>query len=163
MTGPDTEIAALPDAEMVISLLLVAVFWVAFFCWLTVVGWAIQRRKEREAYYRHETEKRLVDKAEATPEAVLRLRKEEERARWLRRREGLKLGGLITGALGAGVVVSLRFVDTDRLSVSSIGWIPLAVGVVVLLYAYVLYPRFTDLRDNIPLLPSDERRDGKHD
>lgn len=163
MTGPNAEIAAAPDAEMTVSLLLVAVFWVAFFCWLTVIGWAIQRRKEREAYYRHETERRLVDKAEATAEEVVRLRNEEERARWLRRREGLKLGGLITGALGVGIVVSLRFIDTDRLAVSPIGWIPLVVGAVVLLYAYVLCPRFADPRENIPLLPSDERGDSKQD
>ena len=123
-----------------------------------MVGWAIQRRKEREAYYWHETEKRLVDKGEVTAEQLLRLRSEEERVRWLRRREGLKLGGLITAVAGIGIVVALRFVDTGELSISPIGWIPLGIGAVLLLYTYVLYPDFTIRGSGIPLTPSDERR-----
>jgi hypothetical protein len=140
------------------AFLLVGVFWVAFFSWVTVVGWAIQRRKEREAYYRHETEKRLVDKSGVSAEQLLGLRNEEERIRWLRRREGLKLGGLVTLAAGIGIVVALRFVDTGELSISVTGWIPLGIGVVLLLYTYVLYPTSPSLGGGIPSIPSDERR-----
>ena len=147
----------------IVAFVVVAVFWAALFCWLTVVGWATQRRKEREAYYRHETEKRLVDKGEVSAEQLLRLRTEEERVRWLRRREGLKLGGLITTAAGIGIVVALRFVDTGELSISAIGWIPLGIGVVLLLYTYVLYPDFTSLGDGIPSIPSDARRADEQD
>jgi hypothetical protein len=141
----------------------VAVTWLAFFSWLAVVGWAIQRRKEREAYYRHETEKKLLERGDASAEQFLQLRREEERTRWLRRREGLKLGGLITTALGIGILVGLRFVDTGTLSLSAVGWIPLAIGLVLLLYAYVLYPEPPSLGRGAPPVPSggggDDRRD----
>ena len=147
----------------IVAFAVVALFWAALFCWLTVVGWATQRRKEREAYYRHEVEKRLVDKGEVSAEQLLYFRTEEERIRWLRRREGLKLGGLITAAAGIGVVVALRFVDAGELSISPIGWIPLGVGVVLLLYAYVLYPDFTIRGSSIRLPPSDERRGNAQD
>ena len=156
------ETAAAAGSE-IFAFLVVGVVWVAFFSWLTVVGWAIQRRKEREAYYRHETEKRLVDKGEVSTEQLLRLRNEEEHVRWIRRREGLKLGGLITAAAGIGLVVALRFVDTGGLTISAMGWIPLGIGVVLLLYTYVLYPTSPSLGGGIPSIPSDERRADEQD
>jgi len=158
--GGETAAAAGTD---IIAIVVVAVFWVALFCWMTVVGWAIQRRKEREAYYRHETEKRLVDKGEFSAEQFLILRNEEERVRWLRRREGLKLGGLITAAAGIGIVVALRFIDTGELSISAMGWIPLGIGVVLLLYTYVLYPTSPSLGGGSPSIPSDKRRADEQD
>ena len=142
--------------------ILVGVFWVAFFAWVSVVGWAIQRRKEREAYYRHETERRLVDKGVVTAEQLLGLRSAEQRVGWLRRREGLKLGGLITAAAGIGIVVGLRFVETAQFSASALGWIPLCVGLVILLYAYVLCPKDTKPGSAAFPSPSGERADDRH-
>ena len=154
--------AASGGSTDVVAILVVAVVWVAFFSWMAVVGWAIQRRKEREAYYRHETEKRLVDKGEVTAEQLLGLRSAEERVRWLRRREGLKLGGLITAAAGIGIVVGLRFVETAQFSASALGWIPLCVGLVILLYAYVLCPKDTKPGSAAFPSPSGERADDRH-
>ena len=146
----------------VAGFVMIGVVWIAFFTWLAVIGWAIQRRKERVAYYRQETEKKLIDKGTMTADQILRLRSEDERAQWLRRREGLRLGGLITAALGVGVLVCLEFIDTGEVSVTSIGWVPLAIGVVLLLYAYVLCPKFTEPdRDALPPSPS-EQRDNQH-
>jgi hypothetical protein len=128
------------------ALIVIAITYVALFSWLAITGWARQRRLEREAFYRSETERRLVEKGEGV-EQILRLHRETACARWLRRREGLKLGGLITAAIGAGVVIALRFIDTNGVSISSLGWIPLGVGAVVLIYAYALYPKDTDPRE----------------
>ena len=155
--------AAAGGSSEIVAYVVVAAFWVALFCWATVVGWAIQRRKEREAYYRYETERRLVDKGGFSAEQLLRLRNEEERVRWLRRREGLKLGGLITAAAGVGIVVALRFIDTGDLLISAMGWIPLGIGVVLLLYTYVLYPTFPSLGVGSPSIPSEERRADEQD
>ncbi|MHC4698272.1 MAG: hypothetical protein ACYTFA_16190 [Planctomycetota bacterium] len=145
------------------AFLLVGAVWTGFFSWMTVVGWAIQRRKEREAYYRHETEKRLVDKGEVSVEQLIELRREEDRTRWVRRCEGLKLGGLITTALGIGIVVCLPFLDPGEPSISTMGWIPIGIGVVLLLYAYVLYPTFPSLAGGIPSTASDERGPDQQD
>lgn len=160
--GVETAAAAGGDGN-VAAMLVVAVVWVACFSWLAVVGWAIQRRKEREAYYRHETEKRLLEKGEAGATQILRLRHEEERTRWLRRREGLRLGGVITTALGISLLVGLQFIDTGELSLAGTGGIPLIIGLALLLYAYVFYPKFTEFDSDTLPLSSDERGGDQHD
>ncbi len=157
MMGPETEIVAAGIGEAMTAMLVSGVVYVALFSWLAVVGWARQRRLEREACYRHETEKKLVESGQATTDQIFMFRVEEERNRWLRRREGLRLGGFITAALGVGLVVGLRFVDTNELAVSMIGWIPFSIGAVMLLYTFVLYPRFTASSGTVPPGRPDDR------
>jgi hypothetical protein len=158
--GAETEIAASGGAELIISFVVIGVFYVALFSWLTMIDWARQRRMEREAYYRHETEKKLIETGEQSAELILSLRKEVEYARWLQRREGLKLGGLITTAIGVGIFAALRFIDTGGFSVEAIGLVPLAIGIVLLLYSYALYPRLTDQRGDRDRLPPGNERHG---
>jgi hypothetical protein len=138
-----------------IALIVVAVIYVALFCWLAVVGWARHRRLEREAFYRHETEKLLLDSGEEGARQIFGLRRQEEHGRWLRRREGLKLGGVITTSLGAGILVGLQFIDMGDISLAGAGGIPLIIGIALLLYAYPLYPKSTILDADIepPSLP----------
>ncbi|UCF32419.1 MAG: hypothetical protein JSV78_08780 [Phycisphaerales bacterium] len=164
MMGAGSETVAAESVGKAVALYgCVGLTWLAFFSWLAVVGWAIQRRKEREAFYRHETEKRLLEQGDASAEQFLQLRREEERTRWLRRREGLKVGGLITGAIGLGILLGLRFVDTGALSFSAVGWIPLGIGLVLVLYAYVLYPESPSLGRGAPPAPSGGETDDRHD
>ena len=56
-----------------------------------------------------------------------------------RRREGLKLGGVVTIAVGLGLIIYLRAVEGGRDSL--VGVIPCFVGLVLLLYAYVMSPK----------------------
>jgi len=142
-------------ATDIVAIIVVAIFWLALFCWLTVVGWAKQRRKEREAFYRHETEKKLVDTGGASVDQLLKLRYDEDCKRWALRREGLKLGGLITAAAGLGLVLAPPLLKTGKLSISALGWIPLGIGVALLLYAYLLYPQFSGELGGMPPTPSD--------
>ncbi len=128
-----------PDAAESAIFLMAGVFYVALFAWLAVTGWAAQRRREREAFYRGETERGLVEQGKLTPECLLAMRREEELARLRRRREALKLGGWICAALGAGLHLGLRFVE-DK-AVYQIGWVPLTLGMALLLYAHLLYPK----------------------
>ncbi len=160
--GGETAAAAGGNSDIV-AIVVVAAFWVVFFSWATVVGWAIQRRKEREAYYRHETEKRLVDKGGVSAEQLLGLRIEEERIRWLRRREGLKLGGLITTALGIGLLAAFQFVDMGRLSLAGTAGIPLIIGLALLLYVYALCPDYTQPDTETLPPPPDKRSGGQND
>ncbi len=144
--GPGSETTAASGANSdIVAFIVAGAFWVALFCWLTVVGWARNRRMEREAYYRHETERRLLERGDAGANEILRLRRAEARARWLRRREGLRLTGVITAVLGAGILVGLQFVDTGDPLLSGAGGIPLIIGSALLLYAYVLYPKLEEL------------------
>lgn len=162
--SPGGDFAVAPGTSVdTIPVLVVGVIWIALFCWLAVVGWAKHRRGEREAYYQYETEKRLLDKGEEGATQILRLRHQKERARWLQRREGLRLGGAVTTTLGVGILIGLQFVDTGDLSLEGAGGIPLIIGLALLLYAYVLYPKLTELDiDTLPR-PSDRGRDDLSD
>lgn len=164
LTGAETDAAGLSeDATTTMALIAVAVIYVALFCWLAVVGWAKHRRLEREAYYRHETEKRLLEKGEAGARQILSLRNEEERTRWLRRREGFKVAGLITTALGAAILVSLQIIDTGEYSLAGAGGFPLIIGFTLLLYAYLLYPKPLNLDLDGSSDPSVDETDMRHD
>ena len=112
---------------------------VALFTYLSVVGFAAQRRREREAYYRHEVELKLAERGELTPDRLAQLRQTEDQDRWRRRREALKLAGLVTAACGAGMLLALRGTGDD--APRGVGWIPLLIGAFLLLYVYVLGAR----------------------
>jgi hypothetical protein len=104
---------------------------------VAVVSWADIRRKEREAYYRHETMKKV---AEMPGEGGLALLREEARNNARRRRENIKLGGLITLGVGIGLMIFLRAIDSGQ-PVHLVGLIPLFVGVALLMHCYVLAPK----------------------
>jgi hypothetical protein len=161
-TGTEVDAAgSSEDITAAIAVAVVAIIYVALFCWLAVIGWAKHRRMEREAYYRHETEKKLIEKGEAGSWQILRLRDEEERTRWLRRREGFKVAGLVTTALGAGILVGLQMIDIGEYSFAGAGGIPLIIGAALLLYAYVLYPKYMSLDIESISPPSEENQNSR--
>jgi hypothetical protein len=112
---------------------------VALFSFLAVAVWSDNRRREREAYYKNEQLKQFpeMQRDETVSVAVLR---EEERIALRRTREGIRLGGLITTAVGIGVIVFLRELLNDR-PVYLAGLIVLLVGVALLAYGYILAPK----------------------
>jgi hypothetical protein len=104
---------------------------------ITVVSWADVRRREREAYYKHETMKKI---SEMPGESGLALLREDERNTMRRRRENIRLGGLVTAAAGIGVMIFLYALQPAR-PVYLTGLIALLVGLALLSYAYVLAPK----------------------
>ena len=113
---------------------------IALFSFLTVNGWADARRKEREAYYRGETLKKIAESSGEAAKSALEMLREQEIFAARRRIEGLKLGGLITTAVGVGVMVllsGLRVAEPVYLT----GVIPLLVGLALLVYAFLLAPK----------------------
>ncbi len=119
-----------------------AFVYFAMFAWLTISGWSRQRRKERESFYRHEVEKKIVEAGGVTTEQLAELRRDEDHRRWIQRREGLKLAGLIITALGIALLVAMRFLNEDK-PVYHVAWIPIAIGAVMLVYVYLLCPKST--------------------
>ena len=81
---------------------------VAVFSFVGVAAWSDSRRKEREAYYKSETLKKLAEAQGTGASSAVELVKEEERIALRRRLEGQKLGGLITVAVGVGLMVFLK-------------------------------------------------------
>lgn len=165
LTGSEIDAVTSSDENVVpIAIGVVAIIYVALFCWLSVIGWAKHRRMEREAYYRHETEKQLIEKGAAGARQILGLRREEEQSRWLRRREGCKVTGLITAALGAGLLVGLQMIDTGEVSIAGMAAIPLIIGAALLIYAYMLYPKYPNFTTDVSMSQiSDTRTKRKND
>ena len=117
---------------------LVGVFGaVAVFSWLAVASWSDSRRKEREAYYRSETLKRIAETQGTGAAAALEVLREEDRIARRRRQEGQRLGGLVTVSVGIGVIVLLRAIEKTE-PVYLAGLIPLFVGAALLVYSYLL-------------------------
>ena len=115
---------------------------IALFSFIAVATWAGERRREREAYYRSETLKRVAESQAAGGGSALEFLREEEKMAMRRRREGQKLGGLITMAVGVGMMIFLRGLpDADAHFVYLVGLIPLLIGIALLVYAYFLAPR----------------------
>jgi len=113
---------------------------IALFSFLAVTTWSEARRKEREAYYTSETLKKIAESSGEGAKSALELLREQERNLVRRRREGMKLGGLITVAVGIGVMVLLRGILHDEPFYLS-GLIPLLIGLAFLLYAFWLAPQ----------------------
>lgn len=126
--------------EDTVALFVPIVTMIALFSFLAVASWTTARRKEREAYYKSETLKKLAEMQGNTGGSVLDFLREDEQIASRRRIEGQKLGGLINVAVGIGLMIFLARLVENK-AVYLVGLIPLLVGVALLTYAYVLTPR----------------------
>jgi ferric-dicitrate binding protein FerR (iron transport regulator) len=106
-----------------------AVGAVALFSMIAVTTWSEARRKEREAYYKADMLKKLAEAPAPGAGAALELMREEARLGAERTRQGLRIGGLITGAAGLGVLIFLRVLLGGDEGVYLCGLIPLFVGI----------------------------------
>jgi hypothetical protein len=113
---------------------------IALFSFLAVASWSDARRRERETYYKSETLKKIAESSGEGARAAIELMREQEKNSVKRRLEGMKLGGLITAAVGVGVMVLLRGLDHDE-PVYLAGLIPLLIGLALLLYVLLLAPK----------------------
>ena len=120
--------------------LFLSVLILAVFSFLSVAVWSDNRRKEREAYYRCEALKRI---AEGTGGAVaVDCLREQERIEARKRRERMRVGGLVTTAVSVPFTVFVYVVTMpNRPGAWTLGLIPLCAGLALLAYGYLLAPR----------------------
>jgi hypothetical protein len=111
----------------------------ALFTFLAVASWAEERRKEREAYYRYEFRKNLVEAGKMNAEDVRSLMEYENESELYRRRTGSLVAGFVLTGVGVGMMLGLRWIDPN---VALVGWIPLMIGIALLAYAVFVAPRF---------------------
>ncbi len=112
---------------------------VVVFAFTGVVHWVDSQRKEREAYYRADTLKRLGEASGEGAKSAIDLLREQDRLKRINAREGLKIGGLITVAVGASLCIFLHAVASSASgSPWLVGLIPGFVGVAMLVYVYFL-------------------------
>jgi hypothetical protein len=112
-----------------------------FGIFIPTVTWLDSRRKEREAFYKAETFRRLTESSSEGAKSAIEMLREESRLERQKRREGMKLGGLICVAVGAAMVIFLRVQTArDPSAPYLVGLIPVFVGVALLVYVYFMSP-----------------------
>jgi hypothetical protein len=116
---------------------------IALFSFLAVASWSDARRKEREAYYRSDALKKIAESSSEGAKSAVEYLREQEVIASRKRIEGMKVGGLITAAVGVGTMFFLHAVahDPGDEGVYLLGVIPLLIGVALMVYAFVLAPK----------------------
>ena len=111
---------------------------VAVFTFLAVNSWADARRKERETYYRYEFRKTLVDAGQMKADDVRDLMRYEEESTQARMRQSAILAGFVLVGVGVGMLFGLSWIDEG---IWKVGFIPLGIGVAIMVYALTIAPR----------------------
>jgi hypothetical protein len=118
-----------------IAVMIPIVLCVATFSFLSITTWVGGKKKEREAFYKSETLRRITEGAGDGAKQAMEMLREESRLERLKKREGIKLGGLICVAAGAGISVLL---GVHHALAATVGLIPGLIGVAMLVYVYKL-------------------------
>jgi hypothetical protein len=103
---------------------------------LPITTWLESRRKEREAFYKADTLRRVSEASGDAGKSAIEFLREQNRIVQLKTIEGLKIGGLIMTAIGAGTVALLWVLAGPTVSVC--GLVPLLMGLAMLAYVYFL-------------------------
>ena len=111
-----------------------------FVVFIPLTSWIESQRREREAFYKAETIRRLAEAPGDGARAAIELMREQDRMGRARKREGMKIGGLINVGVGVGLMIFLHALVTDA-PVYLCGLIPGLIGVALLTYALVLAPK----------------------
>lgn len=127
-----------------ILVVLISLVLVCVFSFLAVASWSKARLRERQAFYKSETIRKIAESQGGS--AALEYLRENDHNAARQRREGQRVAGLVTLAVGVGVMIFLRRVpiSPDSGSDSSaylVGLIPVLVGVALLIYSYLLAPK----------------------
>jgi hypothetical protein len=110
-----------------------------FVVFIPLVTWIDSRRKEREAFYKADTMRRLTESSGEGAKAAIELMREEERFKRIKTLEGLKVGGIINLGVGIGLIIFLRaLLGAGQGSPFLCGLIPGFIGIGMLVYAFFL-------------------------
>ena len=127
---------------MLIPIIGVCIPIVAIISTFVMIIFAIRfgtQRKEREAFYRAESLRRLTESSGEGAKAAIELLKEEDRLNRIKSREGMKIGGLVCVGVGAAMVIFLWAMSkTDPGAPYLVGLIPGFVGVALLVYVFFM-------------------------
>ena len=111
-----------------------------FVVFIPLTSWIDSQRKEREAFYKAETMRRLAESSGDSAKAAIELLREQSRQEQMKKREGLKIGGLINLAVGIALMIFLHALVRDE-PVYLCGLIPGLIGAALLTYALLLAPK----------------------
>jgi hypothetical protein len=137
MTGLAAELSRLILDGL--PLLIPIVGSVGLFAFLAVASWADSRRREREAFFRHELLKKLSENPGGEAQRVLDLMRQEEIDKLERQRNAIRLGGWVTVGVGTGLGVMLSQLAPG--GVWAVGALPALIGLALVLHASTSGPR----------------------
>ena len=109
---------------------------VSAFTFITIMAWLGNRQKEREAFYKAETLRRVTESSGEGAKAAVDLLREDERIRRIKSREGLKISALINIGVGLGMVFGLSQLIGQKVALA--GLVPAFIGAAMLIYIYLL-------------------------
>jgi hypothetical protein len=107
-----------------------------FAVFLPITTWLESQRKEREAFYKAETLRRMSEASGDGAKASIEYMREQSRIVRLHTLEGLKIGGLIMTGIGIGVGILLWVLAGHN--VAACGAVPFMIGVAMLAYVFFL-------------------------
>jgi uncharacterized membrane protein YozB (DUF420 family) len=132
---------------MILMFLFLSVVIVSVFSFTSIAVWTEARRKEREAYYKAESLRRVAEIPGEGAKYMIEMMREEERIRQDRERlqelkkvEGMKVGGLVTIAVGVAMMIFMHGVGSDK-SAYLVGLMPGLIGVALLISALFILPK----------------------
>ncbi len=111
-----------------------------FVVFIPSVTFMENRRKEREAFYKADTIRRLAESSGEGAKAAIEMLREEDRIKRSKTLEGMKIGGLINLAVGVALLIFLRALIGQE-PVYLCGLIPGFIGLAMLSYALFLAPK----------------------
>jgi hypothetical protein len=110
-----------------------------FGIFIPTVTWIDKQHKEREAFYKAETIRRVAESTGEGAKAALELLQQQSRQEQLKKREGMKIGGLVCVGVGMAMVIFMRAMTAaDPGAPYLIGLIPGFIGVALLVYVFFL-------------------------
>jgi hypothetical protein len=132
----------LPSKEEIMNPGVIAVFIpiiaiVSVFTMIILAVWFGTKKKEREAFYKSETLRRITESSGDGAKAAIDLLKEEDRLKRIKEREGMKIGGLVCVAVGIALLIFLKMLIHDE-PVYLCGLIPGFIGVALLSYVFFM-------------------------
>jgi hypothetical protein len=118
-----------------------------FGIFIPVTSWIDGRRKEREAFYKAETFRRLTESSSEGAKMAMEMFQQENRQERLKHRQGIVLGGMVNIGVGAGLSIMLWSMEGSRPgSPYLVGLIPGLIGVALLVYGLFMAPAADDGR-----------------
>ena len=121
------------NSVMMPLFIFLSIVMVMTFSLVSIVTWLDARRREREAFYRSEMVKKIAEAQGG--DAALAFLREEQRIATQRVRDGQRLGGFITLAVGIGMMIFMAGIVHGGGPVWLVGAIPALVGVALLVHA----------------------------
>ena len=127
--------------------LFLSVTVISVFTFISIAVWTEARRKEREAYFKAEALRRIGEMPSDGAKYVVEMMREEEQNRQLRARineakqiEGMKIGGMVTLAVGIALTALIAGKSDDHYAYL-VGLFPGLIGVALLVYALFMAPK----------------------